>query len=101
MMINSAITKKQPKVLVIYAHPESHTSVANQVMIKKISSLSHVTIRDLYAIYPDFFIDVKAEHKLLLEHDVIVLHHPMFMYSCPALLKEWIDRVLGKGFAFG
>ncbi|WP_423252385.1 glutathione-regulated potassium-efflux system ancillary protein KefG [Vibrio vulnificus] len=101
MIEKSANAKKQPRVLVIYAHPEPHTSVANQVMIKKITSLSHVTIRDLYAIYPDFFIDVKAEHQLLLEHDVIVLHHPMFMYSCPALLKEWIDRVLGKGFAFG
>ncbi|WP_428772663.1 glutathione-regulated potassium-efflux system ancillary protein KefG [Vibrio sp.] len=97
---NSALTPP-PKVLVIYAHPEPQNSIANQVMIKKIEALAHVTVHDLYARYPDFFIDVSAEHRLLLEHDVIVFQHPLFMYSCPALLKEWLDRVLGKGFAFG
>lgn len=95
------LSSDKPKVLVLYAHPESQTSVANQMMIKKIESLDHVTVHDLYAHYPDFFIDVAAEQKLLVEHDVIVFHHPLFMYSCPALLKEWLDRVLGKGFAFG
>ncbi|MCK6263146.1 glutathione-regulated potassium-efflux system ancillary protein KefG [Vibrio sp. ZSDE26] len=92
---------QSPKVLVIYAHPEPNNSIANQVMIKKIESLEHVTVHDLYAHYPDFFIDVAAEHHLLLEHDVIVFQHPLYMYSCPALLKEWFDRVLSKGFAFG
>ncbi|NAW59192.1 glutathione-regulated potassium-efflux system ancillary protein KefG [Vibrio sp. V39_P1S14PM300] len=93
--------KPPPRVLVIYAHPEPDNSIANQVMIKKITSLAHVRVHDLYAAYPDFFIDVHAEHQLLLEYDVIVFQHPLYMYSCPALLKEWIDRVLGKGFAFG
>lgn len=92
---------EKPKILVLYAHPESQTSVANQMMLKKIESLEHVTVHDLYAHYPDFFIDVSAEHQRLIEHDVIVFHHPLYMYSCPALLKEWLDRVLGKGFAFG
>jgi glutathione-regulated potassium-efflux system ancillary protein KefG len=92
---------QKPKVLVIYAHPEPHHSIANQVMIKKISSLEHVSILDLYATYPDFFIDVQAERQRLLEHDVIVFQHPLYMYSCPALLKEWMDRILAKGFAFG
>lgn len=89
------------KVLVIYAHPEPQNSEVNQMMVEAIQDLSHVTFRDLYSLYPDFFIDVKAEHQLLLEHDVIVFQHPLYMYSCPALLKEWIDRVVGKGFAFG
>lgn len=91
----------KPKVLVIYAHPDPYHSIANQVMINRISALNHVTIHDIYAAYPDFFIDVNTEHQLLLEHDVIVFQHPLYMYSCPALMKEWIDRVLGKGFAFG
>ncbi|CAK4070681.1 glutathione-regulated potassium-efflux system ancillary protein KefG [Vibrio sp. 16] len=96
-----SLATQKPKVLVLYAHPESQSSVANQMMLKKIQSLEHVTVHDLYAHYPDFFIDVAAEHQRLIEHDVIVFHHPLYMYSCPALLKEWLDRVLGKGFAFG
>ncbi|MBD1573032.1 glutathione-regulated potassium-efflux system ancillary protein KefG [Vibrio sp. S17_S38] len=90
-----------PRVLVIFAHPDPDDSVANQILLKAIQGLSHVRVHDLYARYPDFFIDVAAEHRLLLEHDVIVFQHPLFMYSCPALMKEWMDSVLGKGFAFG
>lgn len=26
---------------------------------------------------------------------------PLYTYSCPALLKEWLDRVLSRGFASG
>ncbi|MDG3086970.1 glutathione-regulated potassium-efflux system ancillary protein KefG [Vibrio hannami] len=90
-----------PKILVIFAHPDQEVSIANKVMVSKVSDLAHVTVHDLYACYPDFFIDVQHEHRLLQEHDIIVFQHPLYMYSCPALLKEWMDRVLGKGFAFG
>ncbi len=94
-------TNSQPRILVIFVHPEPDSSIANKVMLENIVDLEHVTVHDLYAKYPDFFIDVQQEHQLLLEHDIIVFQHPLFMYSCPALLKEWMDRVLGKGFAFG
>lgn len=90
-----------PRILVIFVHPEPDKSIANSVMLKRIQHLEHVTVHDLYARYPDFFIDIQREHQLLLEHDIIVFQHPLFMYSCPALMKEWMDRVLGKGFAFG
>ena len=89
------------KVLLIYAHPDPDTSVANKVMLEQVKDLTHVTFHDLYANYPDFFIDIQYEHELLMAHDIIVFQHPLYMYSCPALLKEWFDRVLGKGFAFG
>ncbi|WED22073.1 glutathione-regulated potassium-efflux system ancillary protein KefG [Vibrio sp. JC009] len=93
--------KQLPRILVIYAHPEPDASVANKMMIERIKDLEHVRVHDLYACYPDFFIDIEQEHALLLEYDIIVFQHPLFLYSCPALLKEWMDRVLGKGFAFG
>ncbi|MFC3023282.1 glutathione-regulated potassium-efflux system ancillary protein KefG [Vibrio zhugei] len=93
--------KPLPKILIIYAHPDPDQSVANKILIRKARQLEHVTIVDLYATYPDFFIDVHTEHQRLLSHDVIVFQHPLYMYSCPSLLKEWIDCVLGKGFAFG
>lgn len=48
-----------------------------------------------------FFIDIHHEQQLLREHDVIIFQHPLYTYSCPALLKEWLDRVLSRGFANG
>ena len=89
------------KVLLLYAHPESQDSVANRVLLKPASQLANVTVHDLYAHYPDFFIDIPREQELLMAHDVIVFQHPLYTYSCPALLKEWLDRVLSRGFASG
>ncbi len=90
-----------PKILLLYAHPESQSSVANRILLKQVEPLEHVTLHDLYAHYPDFFIDVRMEQQLLCEHQLIVFQHPLYTYSCPALLKEWFDRVLVRGFANG
>lgn len=89
------------RVLLLYAHPESQDSVANRVLLKPAQQLKNVTVHDLYAHYPDFFIDIHHEQALLREHDVIVFQHPLYTYSCPALLKEWMDRVLSRGFSSG
>ncbi len=76
------------RVLLLYAHPESQDSVANRVLLKPAMQLHNVTVHDLYAHYPDFFIDIPREQALLREHDVIVFQFPLYTYSCPALLKE-------------
>lgn len=90
-----------PKVLLLYAHPESHDSMANRVLLRPVQQLENVTLHDLYALYPDFFIDIQHEQQLLREHQVIVFQHPLYTYNCPALMKEWLDRVLARGFASG
>uniref|UniRef100_UPI00321790F0 glutathione-regulated potassium-efflux system oxidoreductase KefF n=1 Tax=uncultured Draconibacterium sp. TaxID=1573823 RepID=UPI00321790F0 len=89
------------KILVLFAHPAFHKSRINKALLQSIQDLEGVTINHLYEKYPDFFIDVKAEQKLLLGHDVIVWHHPFYWYSAPALVKEWMDLVLEHGFAYG
>ncbi|MFC3393988.1 glutathione-regulated potassium-efflux system ancillary protein KefG [Brenneria rubrifaciens] len=90
-----------PRILLLYAHPESQDSVANRVLLQPAQQLDNVTVHDLYAHYPDFFIDIHHEQQLLREHEVVVFQHPLYTYSCPALLKEWLDRVLSRGFASG
>ncbi|MET3077794.1 MULTISPECIES: glutathione-regulated potassium-efflux system ancillary protein KefG [Pantoea] len=90
-----------PKILLLYAHPESQDSIANRVLLQSAMELDHVTVHDLYAHYPDFFIDIHYEQQLLRDHQIVVFQHPLYTYSCPALLKEWLDRVLSRGFASG
>ena len=90
-----------PKVLLLYAHPESQDSITNRILLQPALQLENVTVHDLYAHYPDFFIDIHREQQLLREHQVIVFQHPLCTYSCPALLKEWMDRVFARGFASG
>jgi glutathione-regulated potassium-efflux system ancillary protein KefG len=89
------------KILIQFAHPASHKSKINRDLIDVVKSIEGVTINDLYNNYPDFFIDVRREQQLLIDHDVLIWHHPMYWYSCPALLKEWLDLVLEHGFAYG
>ncbi|SXK52660.1 glutathione-regulated potassium-efflux system ancillary protein KefG [Klebsiella pneumoniae] len=66
------------KVLLLYAHPESQDSVANRVLLEPALQLPNVTVHDLYAHYPDFFIDIAYEQDLLRQHEVIVFQHPLY-----------------------
>ena len=89
------------KVMVLHAHPEAARSRVNAALLAAARATPGITVRELYEDYPDFFIDVKREQALLEAHDVIVLQHPFRWYSVPALLKEWQDEVLTRGWAYG
>ena len=89
-----------PRILIIYAHPGIEHSRANRAMIDVASALPQVQIHDLYQRYPDFYIDIAYEQAQLRQADLIILQHPIQWYSMPALQKEWLDRVLQRGWAF-
>lgn len=88
-------------VLILFAHPAPQRSRVNRALRRAVIDLPGVTFHDLYAAYPDFMIDVADEQALLLANDVIILQHPFYWYSAPAILKEWQDLVLQHGFAYG
>ena len=90
-----------PRVLVVLAHPALERSRANRAMAQAAAELPGVAVHDLYEEYPDFLIDVAAEQPRLQASDHIVLQFPLYWYSTPSLLKEWIDRVWLHGFAYG
>ncbi|SIN73351.1 glutathione-regulated potassium-efflux system oxidoreductase KefF [Algoriphagus halophilus] len=89
------------KILVLFAHPKYEHSEVNQVLLNAISHLENVEIRDLYELYPDFNVSIQAEQEALFQADLIIWHHPIYWYSCPPLLKQWIDIVLEFGWAYG
>jgi putative NADPH-quinone reductase len=86
-----------PSILVIFAHPNIRHSRANRALLEAAGSIPRVTVRDIYHLYPHGYIDVAAEQQALEKADVIVLQHPFYWYSVPALMKEWIDRTLTSG----
>tara|TARA_R110002050_G_scaffold56512_3_gene127090 strand:- start:42558 stop:43151 length:594 start_codon:yes stop_codon:yes gene_type:complete len=88
-------------ILVLFSHPKFEKSRANTALVNHIKDIEGVTVHDLYERYPDFHIDVPAEQELLNAHDVIIWHHPLYWYSCPPLMKQWIDMVLEFGWAYG
>ncbi|MEM7302512.1 MAG: NAD(P)H-dependent oxidoreductase [Pseudomonadota bacterium] len=88
-------------LLIYYAHPGAHKSHVNKVMARMARTIDGISIVDLYQEYPRFDIDVDREQARLLEHDVILFQSPLFWYSTPSIIKEWIDLVLEHGFAYG
>mgnify|MGYP003617335649 FL=1 len=89
------------KILILFSHPLFEKSHANKALVQNIPDSENITFHDLYEQYPDFDIDVKYEQDLLSQHDIIIWHHPMYWYSCPPLMKQWIDMVLEHNWAYG
>lgn len=107
------------KHAVIFAHPKagSFTGSVARAYAAKAKALGHeVVMRDLYRMNfspalreeelpfsPDFAPgpDVAAERLLLAEVDVFALVYPFWLNAPPAMLKGYLDRVFGFGFAYG
>jgi putative NADPH-quinone reductase len=89
------------RALVLFAHPRPDRSEVNVLLADTARQVDGVTVVDLYGDYPTFEIDVDREQQRLLGNDIIIFQHPVYWYSSPALLKEWLDLVLEYGFAYG
>ena len=90
-------------VLVLAAHPHIENSRVNRVLTQAAAALNarDVEVRDLYALYPDYLIDIEAEQAALARARLIVWQHPIHWYNMPALMKLWVDDVLTFGWAYG
>jgi len=88
-------------ILILFAHPALQKSRVNRRLIRYVRDIDGVAFNDLYEEYPDFNINVAREQELLIKNDIVVFHHPIFWFSMPAILKEWLDLVLEHGWAYG
>ena len=90
-------------VLVLVAHPDIARSRVNRALAAQARLLpsESVEVRDLYAIYPDYVIDIAAEQAALDRARFVVWVHPVQWYSMPALMKLWVDDVLAFRWAYG
>lgn len=85
----------------LFAHPNYQKSVLNKSLNLQYMDMPNITFHDLYEEYPNFIIDIQREQVLLNNHDVIIFQHPLYWYSYPALIKEWMDTVFQHGYAYG
>lgn len=96
-------------ILVLTAHPDLSSSIANRQWFDALSNLDtkesgieQLITRDLTAVAgPEMRFDAAIEQGLLEQADRIVLQFPFYWYSSPPVLKAWLDQVLLLGFAYG
>ncbi len=107
------------KHAVIFAHPSAHSftgSVANAYAEAVAAQGHQVITRDLYRMNFDPRLseeelpyrgndrlrpDIAAERRLLSDVNIFVLVYPLWLNAPPAMLKGYLDRVFGYGFAYG
>jgi glutathione-regulated potassium-efflux system ancillary protein KefF len=92
-----------PEIVVLVAHPQQeHSRVHRQLMQAAARAApGRVEVRDLYALYPDYLVDVEAEQAQLAEARLVVWQHPIHWYGMPPLMKLWLDEVFTFGWAYG
>ena len=91
-----------PQTIVLLAHPNLAQSRVTSALVRSARALGDaVEVRDLYARYPDYLIDVAAEQAALSDAQLLVWLCPTHWYGLPPMLKLWQDEVLGFGWAYG
>jgi NAD(P)H dehydrogenase (quinone) len=107
------------KHVVILAHPNpaSFNASVAQAYVLAATALGHkVLVRNLYALdfdprlsaielpFAENFepgADVRAERALLGDADAYALVYPLWLNAPPAIMKGYLERVFGWGFAYG
>ena len=91
------------RIVVLCAHPQLEHSRVTHALARAAAGrgLPQVEVRDLYALYPDYLIDVATEQSALADAQLVVWLHPVHWYGMTPLLKLWADDVLAFGWAYG
>lgn len=88
-------------ISLLYAHPYAHHARLERMMLDAVQHWPGLELRELYQLYPDFYIDVALEQKMLTHSKAIVLHYPMQWGLPPALLVQYLHKVFHYGWAYG
>ena len=91
------------EIVVLTAHPHLEHSRVTRALMRAAAGAdaARTEVRDLYALYPDYFVDTAAEQRALRDARLVVWLHPVHWYSMPPLMKLWLDEVFAFGWAYG
>lgn len=89
-------------VLIVNGQPNPHgPSSTGRILAELAKRLPEAQIRAVADTVTEDKTYVAAEQEALKKADVIVWQFPIYWYSAPAKMKQWIDDVLAYGFAYG
>jgi len=104
-------------VIIAHPKPDSFTASVAEAYIRACRDAGHeLVIRDLYRVGFDPCLkagelpfeqsfrpgsDVAAERSLLGDCDIFAFFYPLWLNTPPAMIKGYLERVFGFGFAYG
>lgn len=88
------------QILVISGHPDLKNSLANRTILEELAQ-SDMPIRVRRLDLLGWDLPVAEEQDCLRQADIIVFQFPFYWYSCTALLRNYMEKVLSHGFAYG
>ena len=89
------------KILVIATHPDIENSTVNRFWLDSLDKENDIIIRFLDDIYPKRKINAEVEKKFLEKADRVIFQFPFYWYSMPSLMRDYFDKVLEYGWAYG
>ncbi|MDX8335123.1 MULTISPECIES: NAD(P)H-dependent oxidoreductase [Cetobacterium] len=90
------------EILVIATHPDLKNSRVNKVWLEALKKERNITVRFLDDIYNNKKnIDIELEKQFFSKAERVVFQFPFYWYSMPSLLREYFDKVLEYGWAYG
>ncbi|ARO02282.1 NAD(P)H-dependent oxidoreductase [Lactiplantibacillus paraplantarum] len=85
------------KTLVLFAHPNASSSTTMPFFEKAASVVEGVVWHSVESVYKGQ-LNVQREQTFIKSFDRIVFQFPMYWYSCPANLKQYVDDVFTRKF---
>jgi glutathione-regulated potassium-efflux system ancillary protein KefG len=89
------------KVLAVFGHPELEKSQVSASWLKLFEADGAVTIHKLQDAHHNWQFNADNEHKILEQHDRIVLIYPTRWFLAPSLVKKWTEDIILEGWAYG
>ena len=87
-------------ILLVSGHPDLSHSLANKTILEEIGNSGlPFTLRRMDQLGWDF--DIAKEQDYVRQADIIVFQFPLYWYSFPAIIKNWVEKVFAHGFAYG
>lgn len=82
------------------AHSNPKDSKINKKIKETLQNEEGIVYKDIKSLYSDFNFDIKKEQEDIINADKIVFQFPLYWYTAPSILKQWVDDVFAYDFAF-